>query len=125
MNNDLISRSALEAKAKTIYMEFDNVAVPTRVISIADLHLAPTVDAEPVWQWISVKDAQPEKGVNVLFHPICNPDSIYIGCINHVGEKGACYFEVRRGKYKTQYSATHWMPLPEPPKEDVYGKNNA
>lgn len=48
MNNDLISRSALEAKAKTIYMEFDNVAVPTRVISIADLHLAPTVDAVPM-----------------------------------------------------------------------------
>lgn len=47
-NNDLISRSALEAKAKTIYMEFDNVAVPTRVISIADLHLAPTVDAVPM-----------------------------------------------------------------------------
>ena len=47
-SDDLISRSALEAKAKTIYMEFDNVAVPTRVISIADLHLAPTVDAEPV-----------------------------------------------------------------------------
>ena len=72
------------------------------------------VDKMP--KWISVKDAQPSKGVNVLFHPMCNPDSIYIGCINHVGEKGACYFEVRRGKYKTQYSATHWMPLPEPPK---------
>ena len=43
--SDLISRSALEAKAKTIYMEFDNVAVPTRVISIADLHLAPAVGA--------------------------------------------------------------------------------
>ena len=48
MNNDLISRSALEAKAKTIYMEINNVAVPTRVISIADLHLAPTVDAVEV-----------------------------------------------------------------------------
>lgn len=56
MNNDLISRSALEAKSKTIYMEFDNVAVPTRVISIADLHLAPTVDAEPVrhGEWIKM-----------------------------------------------------------------------
>lgn len=40
-----IDADVLEAKAKTIYMEFANVAVPTRVISIADLHLAPTVDA--------------------------------------------------------------------------------
>lgn len=46
--DDLISRSALKAKAKTIYMEFDNVAVPTRVISIADLHLAHAVDAVEV-----------------------------------------------------------------------------
>ena len=46
--NDLISRSALETKAKTIYMEFENVAVPSRVIPLSDLHLAPAVDAEPV-----------------------------------------------------------------------------
>lgn len=48
MNDDLISRNALEAKSKVIYMEFDNVAMPTRVIPISELHLAPTIDAEPV-----------------------------------------------------------------------------
>lgn len=46
--SDLISRSALETKAKIIYMEHGNVAVPTRVIPLSDLYLAPAIDAEPV-----------------------------------------------------------------------------
>lgn len=44
----LIDADALETKAKTIYMEHGNVAIPTRVIPISDLHLTPTIDAEPV-----------------------------------------------------------------------------
>lgn len=44
----LIDADMLESKQKTIYMQHENVTIPTRVISIADLHLAPTVDAEPV-----------------------------------------------------------------------------
>ena len=50
----LIDADALASKAKTIYMEHANVAVPTRVIPISELHLAPTIDAEPVrhGQWI-------------------------------------------------------------------------
>jgi len=44
----LIDAEALETKQKTIYMEFENVAVPTKVISVTDLYLAPSVDAEPV-----------------------------------------------------------------------------
>ena len=44
----LIDAEELETKQKTIYMEFDNVAVPTKVIPMSDLYLAPTMDAEPV-----------------------------------------------------------------------------
>ena len=44
----LIDADALESKAKSIYMEYENVIVSTRVIPISDLHLAPTIDAEPV-----------------------------------------------------------------------------
>lgn len=51
----LIDADALEAKQKTIYMEFDNVAMPTRVISTADLHLAPTIDAVEVVRCIDCK----------------------------------------------------------------------
>ena len=84
MNNDLISRSALEAKAKTIYMEFDNVAVPTRVISIADLHLAPTVDAEPVRHGEWLKDGS--IGAIGNYCSLCDmrvkPDANYNYCPN-------------------------------------------
>lgn len=44
----LIDAEELETKQKTIYIEFDNVAVPTKVIPTSDLYLAPTIDAEPV-----------------------------------------------------------------------------
>lgn len=54
-----IDADALETKAKTIYMEHGNVVVPTRVIPISDLHLAPTIDAEPV---VRCKDCQHYNG---------------------------------------------------------------
>ena len=69
-------------------------------------------------EWISVHDALPGMDENVLFHPMCNEKSIYIGQFSYVGKSGAVYFAVRSGKRKVTYSATHWMPLPEPPKEE-------
>lgn len=42
----LIDADALELKQKIIYMEFDNVAVPTKVITMSDLYFAPTIDAD-------------------------------------------------------------------------------
>lgn len=70
-------------------------------------------------EWISVKDALPETGKNVLFHPVCNEKSVYIGEFAYVGKVNAVYFSVRSGKRKVVYSATHWMPLPELPKEET------
>lgn len=83
----LIDADVLETKSKTIYMEFENVAVPTRVISIADLHLAPAVDAEPVrhgawidgrpyvnsrWKVCSVcKECAPEPHAGYEYCPNC------------------------------------------------------
>ena len=68
-------------------------------------------------KWINVRDALPGLREKVLFAPKCNEGAIYIGELNAVGEHGTAYFAVMRGKYKTCYSASHWMPLPEPPKE--------
>lgn len=74
-------------------------------------------------KWISIRDALPGLHEKVLFTPMCNEGAIYIGELNAVGERGAAYFAVRDGKRKTCYSATHWMPLPEPPKEAEYADN--
>ena len=61
-------------------------------------------------EWISVKDKKPEVGVRVM---VCGKrGGINIGRLDYpedeyiCAEKGHCY----RGY-------THWMPLPEPPKE--------
>ena len=69
---------------------------------------------ERVPKWISVKEQFPEKGGN------------YIVC--HSGEDGAEVSEAdydKRGncwydpiEQYIEYHVTHWMPLPEPPKED-------
>lgn len=78
----------------------------------------PTVDAEPVRQWISVEDRLPPSQVMVL-----------ITGLNHVGGsfgviKGAHdkkgWFRDDIGQYDCDRGdmITHWMPLPEPPKED-------
>ena len=63
-------------------------------------------------KWISVEDRLPEKGECVLtFEPHCidNPD------------KGICCSVVGSGftdkKSNGTPWVTHWMPLPEPPKE--------
>lgn len=72
-----------------------------------------------VGEWISIRDALPGLHEKVLFHPRCNENAIYIGELNAVGEYGVAYFAVRVGKRKTCYNATHWMPLPELPKEEL------
>ena len=71
-----------------------------------------------VGEWISIRDALPGLKEKVLFTPICNEGAIYIGELNAVGEHGTAYFAVRSGRYKTCYSASHWMRLPELPKEE-------
>jgi hypothetical protein len=62
-------------------------------------------------EWISVKDGLPEKGNNVLFldgdASILSDCYVHIDCIDSNGE---CF-----ENYLHNY--THWMPLPEPPKE--------
>lgn len=118
-SDDLISRSALKAKAKTIYMEFDNVALPTRVISIADLHLAPAVDAMP--KWISVEDALPNGSNGFDFCEtviVYTQDEQVTTGWNNCGEWYLLNWDNEFiSKHPADY-VTHWMPLPEPPKEN-------
>lgn len=79
---------------------------------------APTLDYVPRQQWISVKDRLPEETERVLFVPTCNQGSVYIGQCAFVGRDGGVMFAHRDGRYKVNYYAKYWMPLPEAPKED-------
>lgn len=133
MDNDLISRSALLAVPNVRKVtEYDEAgysisynAVPVKVIENApsvdvvpkDFHercmdnwvneLLAALDATP--KWISVQDRLPEE------------DDKYIVCT----AKGSVYStrfrtHSRGGDFMTDTNThiTHWMPLPDPPKEE-------
>lgn len=64
-------------------------------------------------KWISVKDATPKEGQDVL---VCVD-----GC---TFDTGYCLYDYAGNPYWTAYACvstnvTHWMHLPELPKEDV------
>lgn len=76
---------------------------------------APTLDYAP--KWISVKDRLPK--TNELVLCIGSKGGMFLGCIlfdNPVPGSEIYHFHVpnaRQGR-----CATHWMPLPESPKEE-------
>ena len=68
-------------------------------------------------KWISVKERLPEKGEWVLC--VGAKGGLFLADIMSVFSDGSCYCHVpnsRGGRY-----ATHWMPLPEAPKENDDG----
>ena len=67
-------------------------------------------------KWISVKDSLPEIGTVVLGYAKHNPFSAYeVMLVRNLGNG----FEMIRYHEYTS-SITHWMPMPEPPKEDMH-----
>lgn len=66
-----------------------------------------------VGKWIPVTERLPEVGQKVLFS--------YMGCIK---KRPRIFIGWYNGKqwdslFATEYDVTHWMPLPEPPKEET------
>lgn len=69
-------------------------------------------------KWISVEDRMPEEGQIVAFIPSCNHGSVYVGVLTNIGKSGGVMFSHREGRYKSNYYAKYWTPLPEPPQEE-------
>lgn len=86
----------------------------------------PTVDSEPVW--ISVEDRLPEPKVDViLIAKGWNDRQVYIGRLDEVKPSkswitgltsNGSQWTVWGFSYLKEPIVTHWMPLPEPPKEE-------
>ena len=78
---------------------------------IKDLKAA---DVQPVDRWISVKDRLPEIGKSVLiYYPTWDGDEIQVAKL----EGDGMMFDIC-GEFNIGTGAiTHWMPLPEPPKD--------
>lgn len=68
-------------------------------------------------KWISVHAGLPGMQKNVVF--ITTSGLMMVGKFSHIGKTGAIWFRSGRGKSNVTYRATHWMPLPEAPEEDV------
>lgn len=80
---------------------------------------APTLDYAPIrhGQWISVKDRLPPwQGKKVLVVNGHGDVRIYALWKREYGNKWTWLDE--RGKFNHVNDITHWMPLPEPPKEE-------
>lgn len=68
-------------------------------------------------KWISVKERLPEKRGIYLAHIVhhnCKNDSYWCVCVE--------YYNPEDGwtSLSDLYEVTHWMPLPEPPKEETH-----
>ena len=71
------------------------------------------VNGVTVQEWISVKDRLPGKNVNCIVHykhAYCNNDGYWA--------IGSCFYDGEKFQIGLAYKVTHWMPLPEPPKEE-------
>lgn len=78
-------------------------------------------------EWISVKDRLPEEDVDVLVYAVHKPEHPAFGTTIRIAARRRLVFHFEKigepfwcaGQYfNTNYNVTHWMLLPEPPKEE-------
>ena len=135
--DEYIKREALYEKAYW-HGEHPDVGNPfpdgVDAIDIEDVDAIPAADVAPVQKWISVKDRLPEMGEHYQSEDVLvcidyrpdDPDTTqdsYVS-IDHVdfncfgqGEF-SCERDDPRDGEPSPYFVTHWMPIPEPPKEE-------
>ena len=82
--------------------------------AIQDISAVKAADVQPAPQWISVKERLPEIGRSVLiYYPKWGGDEIQVAKL----EDDEMMFDIC-GEFNIGVGVvTHWMPLPEPPKE--------
>lgn len=73
----------------------------------------PTIEAEPVRQWVDINDTKPSEARNYL---VC---AVEAGKFNHFTW---AYYKKTQERFvlvgrQAHWKVTHWMPFPEPPKE--------
>ena len=88
----------------------------TEEIAADALELIQQLEAQAP-RWISVEERLPEEGQQVAFIPSCKHGSVYVGVLSKIGKSGGVMFSHREGRYKSNYYAKYWLPLPEPPKD--------
>lgn len=79
---------------------------------------APTIEAEPVVQWISIDKALPDKGVDVLMY--FDTGNMAVGFMTDQDEYLTFWSTYTDDGWYTDCdcSPVYWRLLPKPPKED-------
>lgn len=78
---------------------------------------APTLDYVPRQQWISVKDRLPELDADGTIPAVFVTDGEFIH-MAYFSHNNWFFCESGEMKENMFYVVSHWMPLPEPPKEE-------
>lgn len=135
MENDLISRKKLiddlEAWRKILdrrVSRFDDMVIHTLPVVFDLVNEQKAVKAEP--RWISVKERLPEtegdylvcsefadiRSLKIMTFAL-NLESVDEYCFAGEKRPGWWDFDGETGNYEWSH-VTHWMPMPEPPKEE-------
>jgi hypothetical protein len=72
-------------------------------------------------RWISVEERLPEDDANVLVYAIDNNENSCIAMTSYTHNLHGFHIEGWRSPWQyffNEHTITHWMPLPEPPKEE-------
>lgn len=78
-----------------------------------------SVKIQPVNQWINCKDKMPEDNTSVLFVYVSENGikSVHYGYHQTLKGLGSSWAKPSGGWQYCDDEVTHWMPLPEPPKD--------
>jgi len=110
MNGDLISRSAL--LEQECFMDDDN-GFRCSVVLSADVRRAPAADAGQ--KWISVEERLPDSQADVLVVAFWH--ECWQTMIGWHSDNGKKWRVLTPHGEQEPGGVTHWMPMPEPPKE--------
>ena len=113
-NAELISRSELQSEiAKGVGECRIRAFEPSVNYILQIIHRLPSVNGQPVNQWISVNDRLPDENQKCLVYRDINADLKITTGIWHSDMKE--FYGLRHGTRLEDTIA--WMPLPEPPKD--------
>lgn len=97
-------------------------------VLISDINATPAIDSKDIIsrQWISVKDKLPSIGEEVLAY-VPLDGQIFVGhCIKPYWRKDQYVWQITTAMKQTKTmtkKVSHWMPLPERPKEENASNN--
>ena len=78
-------------------------------------------------KWISVEERLPEDDIDVLVYAIGNNEESVIAMTSYTHNMHGYNIEGWRSPWQYffhEYKITHWMPLPEPPKEEEHAQTD-